>query len=281
MDLMRFFETRNKIFWAAVGFVLILLLGFIDWITGFEVNVSLFYLIPIALVTWYTNRELSLVMSGLSAIVWFLADILAGNTYSVVWLYLWNTLIRLGFYLIVVLLIVSLKRSYQANQDLARIDYVTGAVSNRYFYTLAEVELGRSQRYNHPLTLAYIDLDNFKEVNDHSGHSAGDRLLRTVTDIVRRRSRNIDTFARLGGDEFALLLPETGEVEAQAVLSRIRRSLLEEMHNNNWPVTFSIGVVTFIKIPKTVDDMVKMADDVMLPVKTGGKDGVSFTIYEG
>ncbi len=281
MNLLRFFEKQNKIFWVATGFGLILLLGLLDFVTGFEVNVSIFYLIPIALVTWYTGRELGLVMCGVSAIVWFLADILAGNTYPVVWLYLWNTLIRLGFYLIVVGLIISLKKSYKATQELARTDYITGAVSNRYFYSLAEIELVRSQRYNHPLTLAYIDLDNFKEVNDHSGHSTGDKLLRAVAEVVNRRSRNIDTFARLGGDEFALLLPETGEVEAQAVLSRIRRSLLEEMHNNGWPVTFSIGVVTFIKIPKTVDDMVKMADDVMLPVKTGGKDGISYTIYEG
>ena len=129
--------------------------------------------------------------------------------------------------------------------------------------------------------MAYFDLDDFQAVNERFGHSIGDEVLHTVGTSVRRQIRNVDIFARLGGDEFVLLMPETGEVEAQAVISRIRQRLLTEMQNGGWPVTFSIGVVTFVKIPKAVDDMVKMADDVMLPVKMGGKNGVSYTIYEG
>ncbi len=281
MSLFQYLEKRNKAFWTFLSLGIVLVLGILDYLSGYEFAFSLFYSIPVALSTWFAGRKLGLLISGVSAIAWFLADILTGNAFSIVWLYLWNTFIRLGFFLIVTFLLTELRKSYKTQEELARVDFLTQATSTRYFYTLAETELERSRRYNHPLTLAYIDLDNFKTVNDRFGHSIGDNLLRSVADTVRHHSRNIDTFARLGGDEFAVLLPETGEVEAQAVISRIRRCLLEEMHRCGWPVTFSIGVVTFIKFPKTVDDMVKMADDVMYPIKNGSKDGISYTIYEG
>jgi diguanylate cyclase (GGDEF)-like protein len=281
MKVTQFFEQQGKIFLGILGVLLAVLLGVVDYLTGYEINLSLFYLIPISLAAWYAGQETGLVVSGVSAITWFLADIFSGAVYSNSWIYLWNTLIRLGFFAIVTFLLVALKKAFQTNQELARTDYITGAVSIRFFYELAQRELGRSKRYNHPFTFAYFDLDNFKEINDRFGHTAGDKVLQAVTDGVQKKIRNIDIFARLGGDEFALLMPETGEVEAQSVISRVRRSLLEEMQKNNWGITFSIGVVTFIKIPKTVDDMVKMADDVMYPIKTGGKNGVSYTIYEG
>jgi diguanylate cyclase (GGDEF)-like protein len=281
MKVSRFFEQQSKIFLGILGVLLTVLLGVGDYLSGYELSFSLFYLIPISLAAWYAGLETGLLISGVSAVTWFLADILAGNSYSNPLIYLWNTLIRLGFFIIVTTLLVALRKAFKSNQELARIDYVTGAMSIRFFYELARRELGRSKRYNRPFTLAYFDLDNFKTINDHFGHTTGDKVLRSVADAVHKKIRSIDTFARLGGDEFALLMPETGEVEAQSVISRVRRGLLEEMQKNNWSTTFSIGVVTFIKMPKTVDDMVKMADDVMYPIKIGGKNGVSYTIYEG
>ena len=88
-------------------------------------------------------------------------------------------------------------------------------MSVSYFYTLAKNEIERSARYDKPLTFAYIDLDNFKEINDLLGHSIGDRVLRTVTENIQSQIRTNDTLARLGGDEFALLLPETCEEDAR------------------------------------------------------------------
>jgi len=277
----RFLDRQSKLFWGIIGIALVLIFGIVDYWTGFEVSFSFFYLIPISLAGWYAGRRLGLITAGVSAIAWFLADLFSGNYYSDVWIYLWNTLIRLGFFVVIAALIAELRRAYKANQELARIDYITGAVSIRYFYELGKIEIGRANRYKRPFTLAYVDLDNFKDVNDRLGHSTGDKVLRAVTLCVQRQIRNMDVFARLGGDEFGLLMPETGEVEAQAVVSRLRTNLLEEMRKNGWQVTFSIGVVTFVSTPKSVDDMVKMADDVMYPVKAGGKDGVSYTIYEG
>jgi diguanylate cyclase (GGDEF)-like protein len=167
------------------------------------------------------------------------------------------------------------------NQELARTDFVTGAVSIRYFYELAQKELVRSQRYGRPLTLVYIDLDNFKSINDRLGHSTGDKVLREVTEAVRRQIRPTDTLARLGGDEFALLMPETDEGAAKTFTSRIHSSLVDEMLRNGWVITFSVGVVTCNEIPRSVDDMVKMADRAMYTIKTANKNGVSFLTYSG
>ena len=158
---------------------------------------------------------------------------------------------------------------------------MTGAISIRYFYELAQIEISRAQRYRRPFTLAYIDLDNFKAVNDRLGHSTGDRVLRAVTDGISRQIRPADTLARLGGDEFALLLPETDGEAAKTVINRIHSSLVDEMLRNGWMVTFSVGVVTFNEVPKTVDEMVKMADSAMYSVKAAGKNGVNYSIYAG
>jgi diguanylate cyclase (GGDEF)-like protein len=281
MKFANFFEQQGKLVLGISGILLAVLLGIVDYLTGYEINISLFYLIPISLVAWYAGQETGLVVAGVSAITWFLAEVFSGVAYSNSWIYLWNTLIRLGFYIVVTFLLVALRKAFKINENLARTDFITGAVSIRFFNELAQRELNRSKRYNHPFTFAYLDLDNFKEINERFGHAAGDRVLKAIAESVQKKIRSIDTFARLGGDEFALLMPETGEVEAQSVISRVRRSLLEEMKKDSWDLTFSIGVVTFIKIPKTVDDMVKMADDVMYPIKLGGKNGVSYTIYEG
>jgi diguanylate cyclase (GGDEF)-like protein len=281
MNAATFFERRSKPFWVIAGVVLVIILGIIDYFSGYELNLSLFYLIPIFIVAWYTNGQMGLVFSFASTVVVFLANYFAGQTYSNPTIFVWNTVLHLGFYLVVAWLVATVKRTSTDNLELARTDYVTGAVSVRYFYELAQIEIKRSQRYRHPITMAYIDLDNFKTVNDRLGHSTGDRVLRAVTDDIRRQVRNTDTLARLGGDEFALLLPETDDEAAKTVLNKIHASLVDEMLRNGWMVTFSMGVVTFKEVPKTVDEMVKMADNVMYSVKAAGKNGVKYSIYPG
>jgi len=281
MSAATFFEKRGKPFWVSAGVVLVIVLGIIDYVSGIELNIALFYLIPIFMAVWYIDGEMGLVFSFASTIAGFIANYSAGLTYSSLSIYVWNTVLRLGFYLVVVWLGSTLKRAFTINRELARTDYMTGAVSVRYFYELAQIEIGRAQRYRRPFTLAYIDLDNFKTVNDRLGHSTGDRVLCAVTEGICRQIRPADTLARLGGDEFALLLPETDGDAARMVINRIHACLVDEMARNGWMVTFSVGVVTFKEVPKTVDDMVKMADSAMYSVKTARKNGVNYSIYAG
>ena len=119
-----------------------------------------------------------------------------------------------------------------------------------------------------------MDVDDFKLVNDRHGHSAGDRLLRNVAEAIRKDVREFDLVSRIGGDEFVILMPETGEHAARAVVRRVRRRLLEVVRAKGWPVTFSIGVVTWDAPPASVDEMLREADDLMYSAKRGGKNAV-------
>jgi diguanylate cyclase (GGDEF)-like protein len=140
------------------------------------------------------------------------------------------------------------------------------------------MEINRARRYEHPLTVAYIDLDNFKTINDRFGHSMGDNLLRLVADTIKNNIRLIDTVVRMGGDEFAILLPETGPEAAKAITRKIQKINLELMQKNGWPVTFSIGVVTFISPPSTVDEILKRSDNLMYSAKNNGKNTIKYEV---
>ena len=129
------------------------------------------------------------------------------------------------------------------------------------------------------MTNAYLDLDNFKWVNDNHGHSVGDTLLINIARNAKSNLRISDFFARLGGDEFAVLLPDTDEKSARIALHKLQGKLLEEMNKHNWPVTFSIGTVTCHDIPKSVDELIKQADNLMYSVKNHGKNSIEFSIY--
>jgi diguanylate cyclase (GGDEF)-like protein len=274
-------RQKNRLFWIGAGFLLVIALGAVDYFTGYELSFSLFYMGPIALVAWKTDRKSAILVSVASAVTWGAADFLSGHPYSSPLYYFWNSLIRLGFFVIVSTLIVSQRKFMDRETAFGRTDFVTEMPNARHFYDVVASELGRSSRDGRPLTLAYVDLDNFKAVNDRYGHAAGDNVLRTVASVLSGHLRTSDLVARLGGDEFAVLLPETGSGSAQGVIAKLRAALNDAMKKNEWPVTFSIGVITCLKCLLSVDDIVRLADDLMYTVKSKGKDGVTFSTYEG
>ena len=274
-------EKRSNAFWVFMGIGLTGVVGLLDFLTGYEIAFSLFYLMPITLVTWFTNRWLGIIASLTSAGVWLIADVLAGHTYSQLFIYIWNTIIRLGFFLIVTFLLSTLRRVLERERALARTDSLTGAVNSSVFYDLLQMEIDRSHGYQHPFTIAYVDLDNFKAVNDRYGHLTGDQVLRTIVNYATKHLRKTDVIARLGGDEFALLMPETNQEAAQVALSATQRRLLEIMRQNNWPITFSIGVLNCIDTSHTREEIVKKVDDLMYTVKREGKNAIKYSIYEG
>lgn len=283
MNLLAILEKQSKPSYVLVlaGFVLTGLIGVVDFLMGYEMAFSVFYVLPVALVTWLTSRRLGLMTSLAGAFVWLGADVATGHPYSYPLIPIWNTLIRLAFFVIITLLLSALKRTTEREREFARIDNLTGAVNPRFFYDLAQMEIDRFQRYEHPFTLAYIDLDNFKTVNDQFGHPTGDQVLRIVASSARKYLRKTDVIARLGGDEFALLLPETNEESARVALSKIQDGLLEEMRIGNWPITFSIGVLTCSAAPHTTEELVRMADELMYSVKHDSKNSIKYSTYAG
>ena len=274
-------QDKSSYILVLVGFILIGLIGIADFLTGYEMSFSVFYVLPIAIVTWFTSRRLGLITSLAGAFVWLGADMISGHSYSYPLIPIWNTLIRLVFFVIITLLLSTLSRMMEREREFARVDKLTGAVNLRFFYDLAQIEIDRLKRYKRPFTLAYIDLDNFKTVNDQFGHLVGDQVLYIVANSVRKYLRKTDVVARLGGDEFALLLPETNEESARVALPKIQDGLLEEMQIGNWPITFSIGVLTCSVAPHKTEELVRMADELMYSVKRESKNSIKYSSYAG
>lgn len=261
------------------GIVQILILGFIDYATGYELSFSVFYLIPVALTAWFAEKRAAVVISILSAFTWQFCNDLAGEVHSSYMTSLWNTSTRFGFFIIVAILLTKLKQSYTFQTNLARTDFLTGAANSRSFYNIVEMEINRSRRYKRTFSLAYFDADNFKTINDTLGHHVGSDLLVRVVQIIKENLRLTDTIARVGGDEFAVLLPETDEKQVRFAIEKLQKKLLAEMSDQNWAVTFSIGVVTFVDAPETVDTAIKLADELMYKVKKAGKNSVKYRDY--
>ncbi len=253
---------------------------YIDHATGQNLSSLSLYLAPVSFFIWFTTRRIGALVSVLCAAIWFIEN--AGDKAHVFHSeisYL-NMSIELVFFFLVTLLLSSLKEALGINEELARVDALTGAVNRRAFYDLAGREIARLERYKHPFTVAYMDIDNFKVINYKFGHRAGDQLLRSVADTVRKNLRKLDIVSRFGGDEFTILLPETGAEAAQAVLSRMRNVLLNIMEANKWPVTFTFGTVTFIKPPTSVEEMVKKVGSLMYSGKDSGMNTIEQEIVD-
>lgn len=273
-------EKLSSLFWLTTGCLFVAGVGIADVVTGSEIAFSLFYLIPIVVVTWFSGRKVGLSVSVIAAITSFLADAVGGPSYSQPIVRYWNAAVRMGFFVVVTLLLPALK-ALEREKEMARIDDLTDTANRRHFFEMAQAELNRSQRYKRPFTIAYIDLDGFKGVNDQHGHRTGDDLLCAVANRARSHLRKTDLIARVGGDEFILLLLEVGPDAAQMTIPKIQSALLDEMRRNDWPVTFSIGVLTYLDGRITADELVRRADDLMYSVKRNGKDGIAYAVYAG
>ena len=269
---------KNKIFYifgfAIAAIALNICAGIIDYLDGYEVGLSILYLIPIFVATWHVSRFFGLINAVLSAFVWGYAHLAAGNQYSAMHIPSELFVIRATLFIIFVLILSKLKELLEREKIFARTDFMTGAKNSYFFDEFASLEIERSLRFNRPLTFAYIDCDNFKLINDTCGHSKGDELLRLVTKTIIANIRNIDILARLGGDEFAILFPETDFITSQKAIERIFDELRQTVVRKGFPVTFSFGVATFVKPPKTTDEMVKIGDELMYRAKTSGKNKI-------
>ena len=279
--LLAFLDRQSKTTLWAAAFALMTLVGVADFLTGFEIALSLFYLAPVALAVWGIGRTAGLAMSAACAATWLLANVLAGLRLSNPLITFWNTAALAGFFSVVTLLLSELRRHLDHEKHLSRTDFLTGALNGRAFYEIAAAELTRADRYQHPLSVMYIDLDDFKLVNDRLGHGSGDALLQSVASTMARSMRAIDTTARMGGDEFVVLMPETGQEAARITGARLQQALLEEMQEHHWPVTFSIGILTCDKPPSSVDEMVGLADRLMYAAKKSGKNAIVCSAGEG
>lgn len=159
---------------------------------------------------------------------------------------------------------------------LATTDSLTGALTRRRFFEVAEDERARAARYARPLSIAMIDADYFKRINDEFGHIAGDEALRHLVEVIRAELRKVDAVARCGGEEFMVLLPETTLDAAELTMERVRRAVAEspaEYEGRSISIQISVGVVE-LHLEETLVALLKRVDDALYTAKGAGRNRV-------
>jgi diguanylate cyclase (GGDEF)-like protein len=255
-----------------VSLVLIVVIGTIDFITGFEFSVSFLYIFPVILTTWAKGWRFGIASALFAAIVWSVALYSAGfpaprSSYPI-----WNTFMRFCVLATVGYAFSFFKRALETEIEDARYDHLTGIANRRGFLSVLEAEINRSNHSQTPFSVAFLDLDNFKKLNDTVGHGEGDHALRAVGIALQQTCRKMDLPARIGGDEFALLLPETDETIAKEIIDRFRKRFALEIQHNQWALGVSIGIINSRGNNLSAEQILNAADSVMYKAKRGGKN---------
>ena len=248
--------------------------GYIDMISGIEIRVFPLYFLPLIYGAWHVGKVETIVYALLATCLWVLAQAMSGNIYSHSYIWAINFITQGSAFLLVSLLVSRLRKGLINERELSRTDTLTGLPNRLSFQNHAGILLSFCTRKKLPVSLAFIDLDNFKQVNDGFGHHEGDRILIKVAGILAASFRSSDLLARMGGDEFVIFLPDTKDDVANSVLEIVRLQLNQTPELLAHSVTASIGLVSYDIAPMELKDMIKHADELMYVAKAEGKNRV-------
>ncbi len=264
----------------ASSLALATLVALADYWTGDRFPLAICYLPSILVVCWVSHLALGVCLAMACSTAWLIDDLLFIQNHSVTLEQCWTALTHFGFYVVIMTMLMRVRSAHEREEWLARNDHLTGLMNRKAFREDAKREIERSRRTGLPVAVAYIDCDNFKEINDRRGHFEGDQVLVAVGSTIFKNVRLIDSAGRMGGDEFAVLLPGATLETAQRVVDRLRSKLDQQMQIQDWPVTFSIGVMVFSTAPDSVDELIHRSDLLMLSVKRQGKNTVVYELCD-
>ena len=251
---------------------LTVLLGVINQWVGYEISFSIFYWIPILLAAWFLGPKRAALLAVISALFWLKADTSEGRVYSSGLIPIWNAFMRFIMFCTIIYFSYRLRQELHKEREFGRKDTLTGLFNFRYLSEAMDAEIMRSLRFKKTFSVMYIDLDNFKRVNDEFGHDQGDILLAAVAEVFKSSLRGYDVAARVGGDEFVVLLPETDAAQVREVIAKLMNKLRDEIGKRAPFVTFSIGVFVCTKALFATREIISQSDKLMYKVKTGGKN---------
>jgi diguanylate cyclase (GGDEF)-like protein len=270
MEAVRLFDSVGRPAVLLLGALGVAAVGALDLATGTGLSVSPLHLAPVSFVSWRLGRREGTAFALLSTAACLaaaplprleLAGILAGA---------WNLGAQAGVFLVVSLLVAGLRERLEREWTLVRNDDLTGLANLHAFRERAILEVERSRRWRRPLTIAHVELEDFRALNEEFGHDVGDEILRTVAVSLRSAVRSTDLAARVGGDDFVLLLPETDRRGAQVILEKCLHRLQQDMARGGWPVTVSLGSISSIEAVDG-ESLSRQADQLLAQVKGAGK----------
>ena len=268
-------SSKQKLAIFLMCFACIMIINWFDTeVVGAGMTFVLVYIVPISLASWFAGIRYGIIIALISSFSWL--DVYITHRYAILLssVAIANIFIKFSIFMSYAVLIGSLKEAVKREKAIARTDDLTGLANSRAFLDALAKEIDRSTRYERVVSMIYMDLDNFKLVNDTHGHHAGDKALKETARVLASVFRATDTAARMGGDEFAVLLPETDSESAVVSAGKLVREFQNMSEINQWPITLSIGVATFTNPPKDKDAILKLADDLMYSVKKSGKNRI-------
>jgi len=268
---LQFLDGQGKIFNFGLGLGFSVLFGIFDMITPPQYSFILLYFFPVALTTWFAGQTAGFFITVVCTIFWART-----NQQAELLAFTLNMLSTLSVFFILSIMIARLRYMWEKENTLSRTDQLTGVMNRRGFDEIVEYEILSLNRQNSPFSLAYLDLDNFKEVNDRFGHKRGDDLLKAVVACLSESLRKTDVIARFGGDEFTIFFPATGQEAVKLVMQKVKEQLRLLSAENSWPTTFSIGVITSTDSKCDLEEIISLADKLMYEVKKSGKDDVQY-----
>lgn len=266
--------SPNRLFICLVTGIGIAVVGVIDYVSGVEIRVFPLYFLPLSLASWFLNRALIILFSLLAGVVWLLSMYGGGYQYSSPYIWWINYCTQTFAFLFVSFSLASLRGALTRERELSRTDPLTKLPNRLGFQERSEQLVLLCNRRGRGITLAYLDLDNFKTANDAAGHEVGDRMLEQIASILSCCLRAVDLPARFGGDEFLILLPDAMSQDAVNALERVRNAIEQEPTCAAYSVTATIGAVSWLRAPETLQGLTQAADKAMYAAKSLGKNRV-------
>lgn len=271
-DVARWLKRRSRLDVLSLSLIALIPIVAIDLKLGPHVSLNLLELLPVFLIACYGGRAVAYTYSAIAGFCWFVdsLSILPNNAGPMI--YVWACVSRIATYLLMAELSSRMHDLLQKHESLARTDSLTGLCNHRALREQAARIIATAQRDSQPMSAAYIDCDNFKQINDLHGHAAGDAVLKAVSAVLSKATRPADIAARVGGDEFVLVLPNTSRDGGRVVVARLQTELAHAIRLLGHGVTFSIGAATFDQPPENVDDLLARIDECQYRAKRSGKD---------
>jgi len=267
----------KHIAFLAVGLLLSALICFADFRGDPSVPFLMVYFIPVLWMSWTVSWWAAMAIACLNGLAWIALTIFVRSKGGPSWPPIWDGF-RGVMYLGVSCMLCIFQRLVELEKKLATEDPLTGLGNRRAFFAGARREISHARRHRQPLTVALVDVDDFKQINDRWGHLQGDKVLLWIGKTLRSQLRSEDILARVGGDELAILLSDGTAQSARVVMEKIHDSIQKSVYELGVSVSVSIGVATFHPVPETVEDMLQAADRQMYRVKQKGKNNLEYAL---